>query len=167
MNINHYITLLDQNTINTITVAKACSELQLNTKPDGKWSPLGVLEHICITDKLIYSMLSRPASSVSEQNEIIGNEKLKRLMVGLKDRKVMAPEMLHPKGDIKDPTAFEKVFTEQREQLKQDLESGKIIIDNRIYKHPMMGEMTVSDWLNFMIHHTQRHVIQIGERALV
>lgn len=75
----------------------------------------------------------------------------------------MAPEALLPKGEVTDVDAFKKRFQEQRKELKEDIENGKLIIDNRTRKHPRLGEMTVSDWLYFLISHTERHVEQIGE----
>ena len=39
----------------------------------------------------------------------------------------------------------------------------QLVIDNRVHKHPSLGEMTVSDWLWFMIRHTERHLEQVKE----
>ena len=122
-----------------------------------------ILEHIYLTDKIVIAIINRPTEKLHTDEEFIGNEKLKRWLVEKQAKKVKAPEMLEPKGDLKDVATFEKVFLAQRNLLKHQIEKGEIVIDNRIHKHPMLGEMTISDWLYFLIHHTQRHLEQAKE----
>lgn len=85
------------------------------------------------------------------------------MVVGFRTNRLVSPEILRPKGNIADVATFEKMFVEQRELIKQDLRSGKIIVDHRVHKHPFLGDFTISDWLNFLIYHTQRHLEQIKD----
>ena len=94
----------------------------------------------------------------------MGNEKLQQILLAEQKAKVKAPEILEPKGIINDTSTFERLFSEQRNLIKQAIENAEIVIDNRLHKHPMLGEMTISDWLYFLIHHSQRHLEQIKER---
>jgi hypothetical protein len=158
-----YISFLDNNTDETLSLAKSCSSVQLSLKKDGKWSIMEILEHIVIVDKICYLMLQRPADKVVESLDLFGREKLAKIMVVQRDRKVQAPEQLNPKGDIKDIMSFEKVFLEQRNMLKQAIETNKIMVDTRTHKHPFLGEMTIKDWLNFIPLHTKRHLEQIKD----
>ena len=163
MDLINYIRILDDNTNDTFQLAKSCSLDQMQISNDGRWNILQLLEHICIVDHVVYRILLKSSDKISETDEIMGDGKLKRLIVEKREYKVAAPESLHPKGDISDIVTFEKIFLQQRNLLKQDIETGKIIIDNRIHKHPLLGEMAISDWLNFIIHHTQRHLEQIKD----
>jgi hypothetical protein len=164
MDIKDFIDKLNGTTNDILQTVKPCSLEQLNFKQGESWSTFEILEHLFITDIVIYSMLSRPSSDMSASAEIIGNERMKRLMVEQRNqRRVTSPEIFRPKGVIKDLNLFEKDFLAQRERLKDDLTIGKIVVDNRTHKHPFLNEMTIMDWLNFTIHHSQRHLDQIKD----
>ena len=85
-------------------------------------------------------------------------------MIELRRRKVPAPEFLLPKGLIKNESEFVEKFLKQRGKLVDALENGKITIDNAITPHPLIGEMTKTDWLNFIVYHAERHLLQIKDR---
>ncbi|MGE5106905.1 MAG: DinB family protein [Sphingobacteriales bacterium] len=159
----NYIRILDQNSSDTLQLAKSFSPAQLSSRKKSEWSIMQILEHLCIVDKICYVIISRPSDKIAETNEIIGNHQLKVLVADQRDKKVESPEILRPRGTITDVPVFEKIFLQQRNLLKEDILAGKIIIDNRIHQHSFLGEMTISDWLNFIVHHTQRHLEQIKE----
>ena len=164
MDIPNYITLLDTNTTDTLELAKKCTAAQLNFKDGNRWSVMEVLEHIYIVDKMCFSIVSRPAAEKeAATNELYGSDKMKHIMIANRKRRVEAPEDTVPSGSIADVPAFEHLFLQQRDLLKQHLLSNKIIVDNKVHKHLMLGEMTIADWLYFMVHHTDRHLDQIKE----
>lgn len=159
-----FINRLDDTTNDIIHTAKTCSLEQLSFKEDESWSISEILEHLLITDRVVYEIISRPSRDMNPSDEIIGNEKMQRLMVDQrKQRRVVSPETFQPKGEITDLNTFVKTFLVQRERLKNDLTTGKIVVDNRINRHPFLNEMTITDWLNFTVHHSQRHVDQIKD----
>ncbi len=160
MNTQHYFAALDENTNHVLQLTKSCTTVQLSQSENEKWTVLQILEHIYLTDKIVIAIINRPSEKLHTNEEFIGNEKLKRWLVEKQTTKVKAPEMLEPKGTWSDVASFEKAFLAQRNLLKQQIEKGEIVVDNRIHKHPMLGEMTISDWLYFLIHHTQRHLEQ-------
>ena len=164
MEFNTYFQALDNNTDSTLQLAKSFPSALITVSTNDKWSILQILEHICMTEKLICGIVSKSSDKSAETNELLGNDKIKKLVVEKREYKVIAPDILFPKGDMRDLKDFEKVFLEQRNLLKQDIQTGKLLIDNRIHKHPMLGEMTIKDWLNFLIHHTQRHLEQIKDK---
>jgi hypothetical protein len=164
MDIPTYISLLDTNTNDTLELAKKCTAAQLNFKDGSRWSVMEVLEHIYIVDKICFSLLSRPAAEKeSATNEIYGNEKMKHIMIANRKRKVESPAGMEPKGSISDVPTFVHLFLQQRNLLKQDLLSNKITVSNKTHRHPTLGEMTIADWLYFMVHHANRHLEQIKE----
>jgi DinB superfamily len=164
MDIRDFIRRLNDTTNDVLQIIKTCSQEQLNFKQDESWSVSEILEHLFITDKVIYELISRPSSDINSSAEIIGNERMKKLMVEQRNqRRVIAPEIFKPKGEIKDLKTFEKSFFLNRERLKDDITTGKVLIDNRIHKHPFLNEMTITDWLNFTVHHSQRHIDQIKD----
>jgi uncharacterized damage-inducible protein DinB len=164
MDLANFIKILDNNTNDTLQLAKSCSASQLNFCKSESWSILQILEHICNADKIIFYIISRPSVKISESTELVGDASLKKILIEQRgQKKYTAPDILEPKGNIPDLESFEKLFLEQRNSLKQDIQTKKLIIDNRIHSHPIMGEMTISDWLNFLVNHTQRHLEQIKD----
>ncbi|POR14444.1 hypothetical protein BWK58_15435, partial [Flavobacterium columnare] len=146
------------NFINTTT------EAERNFKKQENWNIPEILEHVYLTDQIIFSIISKPSSTISTQTEIVGNDKIREgLMDKRKEQKILAPEFLLPKGEFKEMTILTEVFINEREAFKIALKKGEVLVDNRVHKHPKIGDMTIVDWLNFMIHHTQRHIEQMKD----
>jgi hypothetical protein len=83
--------------------------------------------------------------------------------VSQRSHKIKAPETFQPKGKLKSVAEFETTLKKMRETLRDNIESGKLIVDDRIFKHPTLGEMTVTDWLHFIPLHASRHMDQIRD----
>ena len=164
MNIQEYFLKLDDNAAETLDAAMLFSQTQLQEKPEGKWSVLEILEHILLTEKLIHKIVQMPTDAKASTDELLSESKMQHLLIEKRAIKIEAPEFLHPKGNIKEVEDFKKAFLERRNLLKEQINNHQIVIDNRVQKHPTLGEMTITDWLHFMPLHTQRHVIQIKER---
>jgi len=165
MDLNAYFAQLDEHTAATVNLARSLPADQLDVKPDGRWSLLEILEHIGLTERMVMTFLGRPSEQYSDKAENLGRDKLHRATVERRLAfKVEAPEWLRPRGQVTDIATFEQVFTSQRQQFRENLANGTIPVDNRVYKHPVLGDLTVSDWLHFLICHTQRHLDQIRDR---
>lgn len=163
MDVIHYISELDRNTGGIMQLLKECPETLLEKRHEDEWSILEILEHILLTDRVVYALLTGP-SHPGEKPEVLGSEKMKRYMVDMRSRKAKAPEELLPKGEIKNNAEFIEQFLKQRAFLVQALETGKIIMDNGVIKHPALGDLSKRDWLNFVVQHAQRHLLQIKDR---
>jgi DinB family protein len=163
MNLTEYISELDRNTGDILQLLKECSEEQLEIKQEGSWSILEILEHILITDRSVYNLLLSPSEKQGTAPEVMGR-KIKFYMIDKRDIKAIAPLHLLPKGEIKNNAEFIEQFLKQRAFLVDALENNKIIIDNGITSHHVMGDLSKTDWLNFLMHHAERHVLQIKDR---
>lgn len=124
---------LDENTSAFIETLNACSEKDLRFKPEGKWSILEIAEHILISERGINLLLQRNTDDRSDRSEFYGFDKLNR-MIGTRSRKVQAPESLQPSGKLKDAEEFETTFTGLRSTLKNNIETGKVLIDDRVFR---------------------------------
>ncbi len=164
MDIAKYIHDLNQNTTETIQSARNFPAAQLHVSSGNKWNVIQMLEHICLVDKISHAIISRPPDKMVSSSEILGDEKIYKLVVEQKDTSIMTPAILQPQGEIRDLAIFENVFVSQRNELKKDIQTQKFRIDNRVYNHVLLGELTISDWLYFIIRHTQRHINQINHR---
>ncbi len=163
MDIQQYIQRLETNTAGLLSLIREIPEAHLHRAPAESWTVLQIAEHICKTDKLIGILLLNPTNDRKDPNELLGNDRLKRLVVDMRSRKVKAPDSLVPKGIFKSREEFEERFLKQRSSLKEMLLKGEIKIDNRYYQHPYLGEMLIPDWLYFILHHTDRHREQIKD----
>lgn len=159
----YFLNLLDQNTEEVLALVKTCSADQLRFKQDGQWSMLEILEHIIIVDKLCAALLLKPSNETATDLNLYGKAKLNKILVEGRTRKVQAADILKPKGAIENISLFEKVFLAERNLLKENIENKKIIIDNKTHKHPLLGAMTIADWLHFIPCHTERHLEQIKD----
>ncbi|WP_172441818.1 DinB family protein [Formosa algae] len=162
-----YIKELEQNANKLLETVKEYSIEKLTEKSGSEWSLLEILEHIYITDKVIYSIISKPSDKESKAKELFGQNKLEIILIDQRDKKIQSPDFLHPKGHFKNLSDFNSEFIDLRNSLKNDLITEKVKIDNRIHNHPLLGEMTITDWLNFILFHTERHLKQIEERNTV
>ncbi len=154
---------IDNNTTRLIELVGKLTPEQLQLRIAGKWSIAEQLEHIILTDKVVGLLLLQDPFSKAETDTIIGQERLEKIIVTLRQRKVMAPDVLQPKGTIKTFEAFREQFTKQRENFKQTVVDGRIVLNSSTHKHPYLGEMTVIDWYHFIPLHAQRHLEQIQE----
>ncbi|WP_281613253.1 DinB family protein [Flammeovirga sp. SubArs3] len=161
---NSHIEQIQDNTNHLVTFLE---NLDLsNEKPtkDQEWSILEILEHIYITDRGIYKMLSKPTDLIAESDEIAGKGKLEHILINKRANKVKSPDSFVPKGIYKDVDSFKKEFLAFRNAMVDDIINERFLIDQRIHKHFVLGEMTISDWIYFIIYHTNRHLEQIKER---
>ncbi|RYZ21328.1 MAG: DinB family protein [Chitinophagaceae bacterium] len=160
---DEFFSLLDRTTEETLAQARSYSAETLSNAPESCWSPLQVFEHICLTEAMVSGLLQRPTEEQHEHDEVHGASKLRHLIVGKREIKRTAPDRLQPRGEIGSLAAFEARFTAQRDALKEAIRSGALKVDRRLFPHPALGNMTVSDWLYFLVHHTERHVEQLKE----
>ena len=163
MNQEAFFELMDKSTAEALELAHSLSPAQLSYAKPGRWSAMQILEHICMAETSIGNIMSRSSDQISEHSELVGLDKVHKMVVEDRQRTVVAPDRMVPKGTITSVAEFEKIFTEQRNTLKHDLLSRTKIIDNRVFKHPALGEMTITDWMYFPIKHTERHLEQIRE----
>ena len=158
-----FIKNLDETTNDILKLAETCSTEQLNYKQGVSWNILEIIEHLYLTDRVIYTVISRPSEIINSSLAIIGKETMQKILVEKRSRRITSPDVLQPKGEIKDLTTLVDMFVNQRETWKRDLSTGKISIDNRVHMHLIMGKMTIIDWLNFTVHHTQQHIEQVKD----
>lgn len=156
-----FIVKLDKSTQDFLEILKTCSSDCVHFKNDKQWNILEIIEHIYLTDRVIYTIISSSTETRNSSREIIGDENLQKILVTNWKEKINSPDILKPKGEITNMATLVNLLVNQRELWKDDVLKDKIIIDNRIFVHPFLGKMTVIDWVNFAIHHTQRHIQQI------
>jgi anion-transporting ArsA/GET3 family ATPase len=167
MNLNNYLTDLNDNTQSVVKVVSEFSSDEMMFKNGGDCSIADILEHICISDNRTLYLLRSESNEISPTNELYGDEKLKKIVVDYKGGpRITETEIKELKGIVTDFSSFEKEFMKTRAQLLNALKTGEITISNKAYKHLYLGGMTVTDWLKYIIYHTTRHLNDIKESSL-
>lgn len=139
------------------------TEAQFTAKPTSGWSIAEILEHVVLTDKMIYVMLRRSPGEQAQPTFLLGEKTLEEKIVQQRGQKLKAPDALQPKNIFHTRAAGEEAFMEIRHKYLHDLQNHSITINQGVHKHPYLGVMTVADWLYFIVLHRQRHFLQAQE----
>lgn len=149
-----------------LTAIKGLSEEQSKFKISPViWSVHECMEHIVITEVGIYRILCKQNSDGvphAAQDEVLGKQKIASHLAD-RTHKLAAGDNVKPMGRFSNLNELRDKFKSNRMRIIDALQGGEIVFDTQIFKHPVLGELTKKDWLNFMIHHTERHREQIEE----
>lgn len=139
-------------------------ELLFKATPDS-WNILECVEHICLVNKNVTHLLESPVPPVTENkpSEIHSEGKLQHILVTKRDIKRVAPGTVTPKGIYTNAEEAKSVIYSDTERVLNLLENTDISKQTQTFPHHALGEMTKTDWVHFMLAHTQRHLLQIEE----
>ncbi|MDI9259608.1 DinB family protein [Alicyclobacillus sendaiensis] len=148
----------------TLAVIESVSDDEFNASPGpGRWSVAQVLEHIWKTDMSIIPVFRRAAK---DRRPYTGSPKgVERAA----DRtvKIEAPEFIRPSDEPKSRDALRQALEEARRTL---MEAARAVGDPEELErlgapvpHPVFGELSLREWLEFVGYHERRHVAQARE----
>lgn len=163
MELTVYFRMLDQSTAQMLLLTGQMPEGRLSTGPEGGWAIGQTLLHICLAERWVCDLVARPSGRTAETEELFGPAVLRKRLLEERHHKVPAPAALEPGKGFDSVGAFERQCVSRRGWLKRHLQDGTIAVDRRIHHHPLLGDMTISDWLYFLICHTCRHRAQIQD----
>jgi uncharacterized damage-inducible protein DinB len=143
-------------------------EEQLHIKPAlTTWSILECAEHVHLVNCNVSKIISTPSilNTVQKQpTELFGEGKLNHLLVNKRTAlKIPAPDFIVPKGIFKNIQEATQQYNLVINDIINQLDKTDITNDTQTITHFRLGEMTKTDWLYFMIAHTNRHLLQIDE----
>lgn len=146
---------------------KNVSETNAAFKPSAdSWSILECLEHIFLVDVGVSKTLTvGPNQEISnDKTELIGADKLHHILVNKrKEFKVPAPDFVSPTGRFKSLAEATQSLQIILDKIQAHLKEQDITKETQTVKHPRLGEMTKTDWIHFLIAHTNRHIEQMEE----
>lgn len=136
---------------------------------EGRWSVLGVLEHLSIVERRVCVALKARvdearAAGLGEERDhspILSERNVDQVI----DRSVKfrAPEPIHPKCD-KPIDALWGSLDESRANLKAlVLSVDGLAVGDVMHPHPVFGPLSLYDWFAFVGSHEARHADQIRE----
>lgn len=139
-------------------------ELVFRPAPDS-WTLLECVEHICLVNAAVANLLSGPPAEGGENkpSERYSEGKLNHILVTKREEKRVSPETMKPKGIFQTAEQAKEMIYKDTERILRVLDREDISKHTQTIPHPRLGEMTKTDWLHFLIAHTQRHLFQIEE----
>ncbi|MES2593575.1 MAG: DinB family protein [Bacteroidota bacterium] len=156
---------IQANTLALLNSFNGLNEGQLKFKPaENSWSVLECLEHINLIGEAVFKVLTTPAPAEKTENtktELFGEEKLTMLLVTNRAFKVPAPDYVMPKGRFNSIAEATQNVTGTIDKIIDLITTSPITQETHTMKHPVLGQMTKTDWAHFLITHTSRHIHQI------
>jgi len=158
---------IQNNTTGLLKSFNALNQAELAFKPSEKdWSVLECVEHIFLISEAVLKVISTPAPAEKTENnktELFGEEKLNMLLITNRAFKVPAPDFVSPTGRFADGKDATQSINATIGTIIQHININAIEQETQTLKHPVLGAMTKTDWIHFMIAHTNRHILQIEE----
>lgn len=153
---------LDANTALLDQKLYSFTDQQYNTpRKDGGWSAGQIVAHLLKLEELICQVIDGDTRAADkhydEQVSII------KTVFENHDRKLTAGEPILPEPEVRhwDKKAQLMKLTDQREKIKQVLETKPANEVCTSFRHHFFGEMTRYEWGYFIIYHCERHLHQI------
>lgn len=130
---------------------------------EGGWSPAQAIEHLLRAEKGTLRLMSGPTERVEGRR---ADEKCAQISTFVETRgRIQAPPNLVPQGE---PTAYVRDelldrFVDRRADIRVAYEfADDIAAVVTAYEHPVVGHMTLCEWLYFTAVHGERHRRQVA-----
>ena len=129
---------------------------------DDQWNLYQVIEHVILTDKLIYDNIQQPLKNF--KNGHYTKYRMRDLLLNrhqkLKSQQKLIPGTEQTKGIPELLDQFKLV----RSQIMESVSTGKLDLDSEeAAPHSTLGLLTRRDWLYLICFHSDRHIAQTQE----
>lgn len=128
---------------------------------DKRWSAAQIAEHLLMLDVIANKALTGKTITTNRPPD----EKINLIKTAMSDinTKRIAPEIVQPSAELKDPQIMMEEIKIQRAILHKligEMDMTEACIG---FKHPGLGTLTRLEWVYFTIYHTRRHLQQLQE----
>jgi DinB superfamily len=145
------------------------SEAQYHFKPDpDRWSIGQIVEHVALSELRLLDLVTAklphaPAPSVEKPRGPARFARLDAIVPSRDQRRIVAPEMLVPKGTWASPEVSLAAFVEARDQtIAAAAAAGPAALEH-VLPHRFFGALDLEEWAYFMALHSARHTAQVVE----
>lgn len=136
--------------------------------PPGKWTPAQIVEHLALgLEWSAAGFEARRARDPMLRRPLTVQQRVTRFLImglGWFPVPVKSPKDAVPAAQV-DRAAAEAHF---RRGVERNLELAQMLLPARgrdlFVKHPRMGDLTLSEWMDFHVRHARHHVRQIRQR---
>lgn len=129
------------------------------------WSIAEVLEHLATVERGIAKLIAKRGRQTPSPDEPPATPLDEARIAALRgrQRRIEAPEFVRPSGTLSAADAL-GALEETRERLRKALlEADPVSLDTCTHPHPVLGPITLRDWVHFVAHHEARHAAQVAE----
>ena len=162
------IALLDTERQNLLAAVHRVPEPERNRRPgEMRWSIAEVLEHLVTVETGIAALIAKRGKFQPRPDEPRPEPLDEVRIARLRNRgeRIEAPDRVRPSGTVQCADAL-RALTEVRTSLRQALEDANPgSLDGCTAAHPVLGTLSLRDWVHFVAHHEARHTAQILEIA--
>jgi DinB family protein len=151
-----------------LAAVEAVPANQRDRRPaEGVWSVAEVLEHLCRTERGVASLVARRLADAcaagleceGEVGSVLGA--LDRYRIPQTGRRVPAPEPVRPTGTWSWSEGVMRLAA-SREALERAVAPGDgLALDRVVHPHPMLGPLSLYQWILFVGQHEARHAAQV------
>ncbi len=140
---------------------------QANKLPEGeKWTLAALVEHIGIVEDGMTKICAKLLAQAQSENKTSdGSAKLSNGFLegiaGLGERKVEAPERVHPTGTQTIAESLAKMEENRRNLNELRPMFEQFDSSQHTFPHPAFGQLTACDWLALVGGHEGRHLRQV------
>jgi DinB family protein len=138
---------------------------------DGVWSVAEVLEHLCLTETGVSRLIAKRVADAragglereADESSVLGC--LDRFGIARGARLAAAPEIVRPSGTWTCTEGLHRLAV-SREHFGHAVAAGDgLALDRVTFPHPLLGELSLYQWILFVGQHEARHAAQIRARG--
>jgi uncharacterized damage-inducible protein DinB len=134
--------------------------------PDA-WSVSEVLEHLATVERGIAKLLALRGRETpgADAPPAVPLDEARIAALRGRERRTEAPERVRPTGTVSCADAL-RALGETRDALRKAVvDATPAALDGCTHTHPVLGTLTLRDWVHFIAHHEARHAAQVAEIA--
>ena len=152
-----------------IAATQHLGEAQYQFKPEpDRWSIGQIVEHVALAELRILDLITTklPQAPAPSAEKIRGPERFTRMetVIPGRDRtRIVAPEVLMPKGTWASPEVSLAAFVEARNQAIAAVAAADADTLEHVLPHRFFGDLDLEEWGYFMAQHSARHTAQVVE----
>ncbi len=147
-----------------LAAASGLTEAQWRFQPaSGGWSIAGCVEHVVLTEELLFRMLSADAPVLAAAPDMAKLEASILMHGPSRTRRIEAPDPVQPKGRYATQEEALQAFRAVRKRTMAYVEGCTVDLRLRPVLNPMFGATTAFVCLLQLTMHSARHTGQIKE----
>lgn len=161
MDKNLVLSNLNESTTNFLNIVNDFPEEHFNIKPSSdSWSAAEIIQHIEKIEYLLNTILEGNKKPVEERKPDKKIEIIKTAFQN-QDKKYTAYGPILPDSNSKDKDVSIIKFEKNRIKLKEIVKSEDLTLVCQDFEHGVFGDLTIFEWIYFVIYHCERHGKQI------
>lgn len=131
------------------------------------WTIGEILEHLTIAERMTLLGIRRAMQGApATGDDLAKTQGMEDIIVGrvpMRTSRIIAPQSIAPGGSVGAwPAALEGFLAARMKTLEADAKATEDF-DRRVFPHPVLGKLTLRQWLLFGAAHSERHAGQIEE----